>query len=186
VRRLLRAGLRRGLDRLAKREVIGQEECPMMVRWQFFNVGWLKAMIHYFPPEVSDRDPHDHPRSFVTLVLRGAYRDESWDWNDSKAAPLSPPMKECVSAGAIRYRPAQHLHVVETDRQGCWTLVVMGPVRREWGFVKLTGPDYLLGRWFDFQEYIRLFGGVTRCESEPTQANPDLTYRSYKSSHPNF
>jgi hypothetical protein len=153
------------MERHIKCEVIGQEACPLMLRWTFLDWGFLKAMIHYFPAEISDRDPHDHPRPFVTFVLRGNYRDESWKPGDethtASGIELPPPHCERVSAGAIKYRSAKHLHIVETDVLGCWTLVVMGPIVREWGFVRLSG------KWWDWGKYIQRFGGVTRCDAPP-------------------
>lgn len=167
----MRRRLRLLLEALVQVEVIGQEECPMMLRWEFLNLGFVKAMVHYFPPEVSDRDPHDHPRSFVTFVLRGHYRDESWEEPGFEARQRSPHFipvfeklrrTERVKAGAVKYRPAKYLHIVETDEVGCWTLVVMGPIMREWGFRRLE-----TGRWWPWGKYIQKFGGVTRCDAEP-------------------
>jgi hypothetical protein len=147
-------------------EVIGQEACPMMLRWGFLSTRFLKAMVHYFPAEVSDRDPHDHPRPFVTFVLRGNYRDESWERISGGTKPdeaqIGRMVKERVHAGAVRYRPASHLHIVETDGVGCWTLVVMGPIVREWGFVRLS-----TGLWWEWGRYIQRFGGVARCDAPP-------------------
>lgn len=156
MRKRLRGALRAALDRLVEVEVIGQEECPLMMRWTFLDVGVLRAMIHFFPAEVSDRDPHDHPRSFVTFVLRGNYRDESW------CHPECCKRCERVGAGAIRYRAAEHMHIVETDAVGCWTLVLMGPLKREWGFMRIGSRE-----WWPWGKYIQRFGGVTRCESPP-------------------
>lgn len=161
-----RRALRLLLERNVKCEVIGQEECPMMLRWEFLSTRFLKAMVHYFPAEVSDRDPHDHPRPFVTFVLRGNYRDESWrpagEYPGTVAEAMGIPKCERVHAGAFRYRPAKHLHIVETDEVGCWTLVVMGPIVREWGFVRLT-----TGLWWEWGKYIQRFGGVARCDAPP-------------------
>jgi hypothetical protein len=162
VRRRLRGALRRALDRLVKAEVIGQEECPMMVRWSLWLPGprdapWIKVLIHYFPPNVSDRDPHDHPRSFLTFILRGRYFNTEWVEVNLPDQKYMAEM-ELVEAGRVIYRRADHTHIVETDDYGCWTLVVMGPEHRKWGF--LRGD-----RWIPFRRYIDLYGGVTRCES---------------------
>lgn len=142
----------------------------MMLRWEFLDLKVMKAMVHYFPAEVSDRDPHDHPRSFVTLVLRGNYRDESWETGDethtASGIPLPPPHGERLSAGAVKYRSAKHMHIVETDRVGCWTLVIMGPLVREWGFRRLD-----TGGWWPWGKYIQRFGGVVRCDAEPDTMN---------------
>jgi hypothetical protein len=168
-----RRALRGLLERNVEVEVIGQESCPMMLRWEFLNWGFVKAMVHYFPAEVSDRDPHDHPRPFVTLVLRGNYRDESWLPGDTthtaSGIELPPPHGERIHTGAFRYRRADHLHIVETDGVGCWTLVVMGPVVRDWGFVRLA-----TGSWWQWGRYIQRFGGVARCDAPPDTMNVEM------------
>lgn len=166
----LRRALRGLLERYVEVEIIGQEACPLMMRWEFLDVGFLKAMIHYFPAEVSDRDPYDHPRPFVTLVLRGNYRDESWEriagGYDAYTTQIGRVVKERLHAGSFRYRPAEHLHIVETDAVGCWTLVVMGPIVREWGFVRLAS-----GSWWPWGKYVQKFGGVIRCDAPADTMN---------------
>lgn len=175
MRKKLRRALLAGLDLLWKREVIGQEECPLMLRWTLADLGGLKLLVHHFPPEISDRDPHDHPRPFVTFVLRGRYRDESWHQLSGELEEkhglrlgegIVPPegirRVEHVRAGAVKYRAAEHMHIVETDEVGCWTLVVMGPLKREWGFMRLES-----GSWWPWGKYVERFGGVIRCEAEP-------------------
>lgn len=161
-------------------EVIGQEECPLMVRWTIADLKFTKLLVHYFPPNVSDRDPHDHPRSFVTLVLHGRYFDTSWEDYGGERVPTI----ECVETGAVRYRSATHLHIVETDDLGCWTIVVMGPLVREWGFMRLG-----TGRWWPWGKYIQRFGGVIRCDAppdtmgvEPEAGDPD--HRHHKRTEP--
>ncbi len=47
---------------------------------------------------------------------------------------------------------------------GCWTLVLMGPVRRRWGF-------WRDGRWWFWRDYERVFGFGMRCE--PTDTSDD-------------
>lgn len=177
MRAKLRRALRGLLERTVEVEVIGQEACPLMLRWTFLDWGFVKTMIHYFPAETTDRDPHDHPRPFVTLVLRGNYRDESWDWREFSWDPRKKQewknerTVERVRAGAFRYRRAEHLHIVETDAVGCWTLVVMGPIMREWGFVRLTS-----GGWWPWGKYVQKFGGVIRCDAPADAMGVTLTF----------
>lgn len=159
----------------------------MMVRWTFLRIGgknkpWVKMMIHHFPPNVTDRDPHDHPRPFVTFVLNGRYFDTEWE-------KLDPPLDlghgdlqhymisiEELRAGAVRYRPAEHMHITETDNAGAWTLVVMGPEERQWGFLRND-------TWWPFKNYINRFGGVIRCETAETEHTKHMA-RDYKSTPP--
>lgn len=160
----------------------------MMLRWTLWAPGrgeepLFKVLVHHFPAEISDRDPHDHPRSFVTFVLRGNYRDKRWEVLNKGARPedtkIGRVVEERVCAGAVKYRPASYIHIVETDAVGSWTLVVMGPLRREWGFLRLV-PDSFgekAQHWWPWRQYIERFGGVIRCEAEPDRMDIPLDAR---------
>lgn len=127
-------------------EVIGPEACPLMYRRTLLSFGRVgKVLWHRFVPNASDEAHHDHPRSFVTVVLRGGYDDLQPDGTVDR-----------VYAPAIRYRPAEHAHITKVGSEGATTLVVMGRLRREWGF-------YRDGKWFEWRRFERLFGLNWRC-----------------------
>lgn len=126
-------------------EIIGPEACPIMRRRTLFASKWLKVLWHEFMPNASDRSHHDHPRSFVTLMLRGDYFDVQPD-----------ETVDHVCAPTIRVRPAEHAHITEVGPRGAKTLVVMGPLRREWGF-------YRDGKWYPWRVFERMFGLNWRC-----------------------
>lgn len=165
--------LRRLLEALFVTEVIGQEECPLMLRWTLlapFNGRYGKVTIHRFAPEATDADPHDHPAPFLTFILRGYYFDQSWM---RVGIDKLVPKVETVRAGMVRYRRARHTHTTTTDHVGAWTLVVMGPKTRDWGFLRLAD-----GTWWRWMPYVERFGGVIRCDdgtlddSKPGQHAP--------------
>lgn len=151
-----------------------------MVRWEFLKLGrgpWLKAMIHYFPPNVTDRDPHDHPRDFVTLILKGGYFNTEWE--KTEQGNVHVPTEEWLGRGAVRVRRAEHMHTTETLDAAAWTLVVMGPEKRAWGFLRN-------GRWWAWKPYVERFGGVVRCGTgEIDEGEADYPpYRDYKGTSP--
>jgi len=142
---------------LGKAEPVGNPECPIIWRWTLVGEGktegdrhwWrfmpFKVMLHYFPPRTADLDVHDHPRSFMTFMLRGSYKD------------VRPDGSEILRAPAVRYRAAEHAHRTVTGARGAWTLVIMGPLKRPWGF-------WLDGKWRPWREYVAMFGnGGRRC-----------------------
>lgn len=139
--------------RLPEAEVIGAPDCPLMVRWTILSGRAGKLLLHWFVPEARDPDPHDHPRSFVTFVFRGGYRDLT----PSRAKDAFDV--EYVYAPAFRFRRAAHAHITVAGPKGAWSLVVMGPERRAWGFFRE-------GRWWQFREYEDRFGMAFRCENE--------------------
>jgi hypothetical protein len=141
-------------------EVIGPPECPILHRWTLLELGRkvtegsgpsrrFKVLLHHFQPNADDRAEHDHPRSFVTIVLWGSYVDTS---NDGTKV-------ERMHFGKVRFRPATHRHVTKVGPHGCWTLVIMGPIRRRWGF-------WADGRWYFWRDHEKLFGFGMRCPEE--------------------
>jgi hypothetical protein len=118
-----------------------------MHRWTLINTRFGKLLLHHFLPNADDRAEHDHPSSFFTLVLAGGYSD------------LSPEGVDRMRPGSLRFRPAEHRHKTKVGPKGCWTLVLMGPKRRAWGFWKE-------GRWWPWREHERRFGFGMRCPED--------------------
>lgn len=127
-------------------EVIGQPECPILHRRTLVSTRLGKILWHYFLPTSRDRDPHDHPASFLTIVLWGGYDDVSPDGTVDR-----------LRAGSIRRRQAEHTHTTYAGPRGARTLVLMGPKRKDWGFLRE-------GRYWPWRVYERRFGHGFRCE----------------------
>lgn len=162
---------RRALSVLFDPEYIGQKECPLMVRWTIaapFKGRFGKITVHHFPPMATDPDPHDHPAPFVTFILRGRYFDTAWERHGQKTVPTV----ELVKAGQIKYRSAGHTHTTTTDEVGAWTVVVMGPKIREWGFLRPGEGN----TWWHWEKYVRHFPGEMRCE--PHADDPSRAYKT--------
>lgn len=188
--------MRRFLRWLREPEFIGPPECPIMRRWTIYGEDGLlpfvrlakryprifdrKLMVHYFEPNVEDRDPHDHPRGFWTVVLRGRYLDLIPCPTCAVPYNGDPPQYcgECrdglvvgdvMKAGTIRYRPAKHTHITQSGPEGAWTLVLMGPLERAWGFLRYS-------KWWPFKEYEAEFGFAMRCPTEEEREGVMLKY----------
>lgn len=175
--RLRLIGLR--WEHLPQRESIGSPDCPLMWRWTLIESKRLdcKLLLHRFLPNASDPDCHDHPRPFVTAVLRGRYEDvvpcpecrRDPGWSQRETPKLLKPCPRCagsaivlgdvMKAGMIRRRSARHTHLTRTGEQGAWTVVLMGPKRRPWGFIREEG-------WWPFKRYEEQFGFHMRCDTE--------------------
>lgn len=152
-------------------EVIGPPECPILLRRTLVARKRWKLLLHRFMPGAADRDPHDHPRPFLTLVLRGGY-DDVQPCRACKEGTVTAPAggvvrcRVCrgerqaidrVRAVTVRYRPATHVHTTLVHADGATTLVLMGPLVRAWGFFR----D---GRWWPWREYDEAYGhGSFRC-----------------------
>jgi hypothetical protein len=132
----------------------------------------FKLLIHHFLPDTEDVDPHDHPRPLWTLILKGGYLDlvpcmyckgERYPVID-KGRTRCPVCKgrglelgEEMTRGRFRHRPAEHRHVTKVSSAGAWTLCLMGPKQREWGFWR----HGKLWQWFKYEQK---FGLAFRCE----------------------
>lgn len=96
--------------------------------------------IHHIRRSDDDPDPHDHPWDFSTLVFWGGYDDESYRMREGLRRR---DVDDRLGFLSFRRRPAEHIHQVRLNRhKSAWTLVKLGPLRRDWGFVKDVGWMY--------------------------------------------
>jgi hypothetical protein len=159
------------------------EEAVLFRRWHFFG---YKLLVHHFLPNTEDVDPHDHPRALWTLILKGGYLDlvpcSDCDGKGVRVDKIilgDPGLPDIevgelnvcatcdgrklvvgdrMTRGVFRHRPAEHRHVTKVSSAGAWTLCLMGPKEREWGF-------WRNGKLFDWRAYEHKFGLGFRCES---------------------
>lgn len=197
---------------LREPEIIGAPDCPLMLRWTLVDFKaptvnrvtegksqgrteslivlpkWLtgdrKLMVHHFLPNVEDRDPHNHPRAFYTLVLWGRYYDlVPCKWCDGtgvedRARPVEACLRcngegtvvgDVMKAGTFRYRPAQHTHITQSGPRGAWTVVVMTTLAGKWGFFRA-------GRFWPWKDYEAKFGFAHHCPTEEEMEGVMLKY----------
>lgn len=119
-----------------------------------------QASVHLIRAPDPGRDMHDHPRSFVSIVLRGGYVEERpapatvehelrlegnrYDLGLSvHGMPTRTARRGLLS---VAFRRATDAHrIVEVD-PGTVTLVLWGPHRRSWGFH--TAIDWVFWRTY--------------------------------------
>lgn len=65
---------------------------------------------------------HDHPMSFLSLILWGGYVEHT------------PKGSRTCRLGNLVFRRAEDLHYLELIGKSAWTLLVTGRYRRSWGF----------------------------------------------------
>lgn len=120
--------------RIRRLKLIRDDGKVYLNRWGF-RTRWFGVYLH----RIESPDPgdfmHDHPWSFVSLILRGGYVERRCLARDV-ASPIARRGSEMVR------HYARHLNRVRLDEchqiiaveENTWTLVLSGPVRREWGF----------------------------------------------------
>jgi hypothetical protein len=140
---------------------------PYLVRYTLLNLGIARIRLHHILQ--SDYDClHDHPWAFISIILKGGYFEftnkwDSGDWFVTKYLPRSY-YEDCkyYGPGAVLLRPAKWKHRLElrhkfpglipailaneTPLISCWSLVIMGPRTRLWGFWTRNG----FVPWFNY------------------------------------
>lgn len=142
--------LRRLLNRFCSYETMsGNGACPVYLeRWVLGEFLGRGAYLHHFIGDDWAVDPHDHPRRFISIGLKGWYFEDVFNADGSHKDTLR------FESPWFRSFPAEHLHRVRAAECGdCWTLVIVLPKSRRWGFVQ----D---GKWIGFKDYV--FGGKSR------------------------
>ncbi len=115
-----------------KRVIYRSDNQPYLIRRSIFTCKYFAIKIHNIL--LSDYDcQHDHPWSFVTIILKGGYVEHTQ--NGSKV----------YGAGSILFRPSEFLHRLEIH-QPVWSLVITFKKVREWGFKTPSGWV----KWFNY------------------------------------
>lgn len=156
------------IDRLTARppdRVIGGVVAPYMNRWRLFNWdgNWPNVYIHRFLRDDDERATHDHPFTFISIVIRGGYYELTHgpDWT---------LLRKWRGRFSIAYRPARWLHRVELARnedgtaQEAWTIVLRGRRFRTWGFMCKHG--WVHWRKFATGEHGEVVGAGCGAEAE--------------------
>jgi hypothetical protein len=101
-----------------------------MRRWWFMpELYGERARLHQTLRSDRDRERHDHPWHFVSVILEGGYTEELLVPGDTI------PTRQRFRAGDVLFRHAEHRHRLELEPGAdCWTLVFTSPNVREWGF----------------------------------------------------
>lgn len=143
------------LDRLFGKaeEINGGHRCPpYMFRWTLVRFGQGKIYLHKFVRDDWSYDLHDHPKRFFSIGLWGSYNEEFW------VAPALVDTNGYIArrrwrAPWFRSFPANHRHRITTPYGNCWTLVIVGAPKREWGF-------WHEGKFIPWLDYVRGKGGI--------------------------
>lgn len=121
-----------------------------MRRWYILVFPRLFSIrIHHIQLGDLDRWPHDHPWSFLSIILRGGYTE----WHCTPETFGSERVEFTVNQREWARFLVKHvrffnihnntdLHQIREFHRpgkGSWTLIFTGPERREWGFMTDKG-----------------------------------------------
>ena len=100
--------------------------------------------LHKFIHTDLHRPPHDHPKWFVSIGLKGYYTEEVYEPRQGTRGNGFGGRRMVSSttyrAPWIRAFGAHHTHrlIIPTGRV-TWTLVITGPRKRRWGYLQNDG-----------------------------------------------
>lgn len=117
------------VGRLASRvfayEPIGRRGVTYLDRWVLARFRERRLYLHRFRFD-DPEEPHNHPRTFVSFLFRGKYDEEV-------LLPDGSVETHTLSAPHLRRFPPEHAHRI-IRCEGAWSLVLVGPRRKDWGF----------------------------------------------------
>lgn len=111
------------------------KDMPQMRRFFLSPRKWRwRLYLHHTVRSDQDRDPHDHPWPFWSLMLWGSWTEQRFPLPYSQFQWI----RIHVRTGSLVHRHATDIHQIEIDRPS-WTLVLAGPWERRWGFYTVDG-----------------------------------------------
>lgn len=102
---------------------------------------------------VKSDDPimHDHPWSYITIILSGGYYEHVPFFN--KDGNMLGEFIQWRGPGSIIRRKAKDFHWLELESgKPATTLFFMGPQKRDWGF--LVGKTKTKRQWIQWENYL--------------------------------
>lgn len=140
---------------LRRRLTLSHDGRPFLDRWGLVHERIGGFYFHHIADADPGMDLHDHPWSFVSVILRGGYDEQvapireasllaefAEQWPDT----CKPGIERSWSRFSIHRMPLHVAHRITSAKPGTWTLVLRGPTRRKWGF-------YLSGGWIHWEAY---------------------------------
>jgi len=134
---------------LMNRTKISDGKTVYIDRVSLITTPWFSVKFHrIFRPD-QQRDLHDHPWSFLSIILRGHYVEDVPHHCGHQSCPfIGDPEPE--RRRWFNWKRAEDSHTIKwVSRSPVWTLVICGPVRRIWGFYAKTG-------WVAWNKYDKL------------------------------
>lgn len=104
---------------------------PMLTRWRIIQNRHFGLYVHEWHRPDSDRDCHDHPWWFGTMILRGGYTEEVRVLPGDPASWVRRHFRRPFTWHAM---PLNQAHRVVEVKPNTWTLLLVGPKVKSWGF----------------------------------------------------
>jgi hypothetical protein len=109
-----------------------------ITRLHLVKTPWFAICLHWINKPDPEPYLHDHPVSFLSVILRGGYSETRYDHGDYT-------YRDHRWFNFVRACPNDR-HSIDEVKPGTLTLCFMGPKTREWGF---HTPD----AWLYWKDY---------------------------------
>lgn len=120
---------------------------PYLFRLRIIQTPWFGIYLHdIFEPD-GDRDPHNHPWSFISIILRGSYTELVYPFPE-KAIGSNLFYEEHWKRFSFHRMGRESAHRITEASPGLKTLILTGPRRGNWGFFTPQG-------FMEWQDYER-------------------------------
>lgn len=129
--------------KLFKREIIcsPHDGSEYMRRYVIIECKWGGLYLQHFIAPDWSRDPHDHPRRFVSYILRGGYAEDVF------TSDRQIRVTNFWRRGDVNNIEPTRMHRIAYIADNTWTLCLVGPRVRPWYFLTDKGfvnsRDYL-------------------------------------------
>lgn len=121
-----------------------------ITRLHIFKTPWFAVCLHFLNEPDPEPYLHDHPVTFLSLILRGGYTEFRWfaDWYSAceKQHGIDRPRVKVRRWWNWIWATDQDRHCIIHVKPGTVTLALMGPKTRDWGFHTEDG-------WIGWKEY---------------------------------
>jgi hypothetical protein len=119
-----------------------------LARLRILDTPWFGIYLHdIFEPD-ADRDPHNHPWSFISVVLRGEYRENVYPQPELLPYSYVEKRHKRFSLHKMGTRAA---HRITYAAPRLKTLIIRGKRTGGWGFFLAEKS----GKYVPWQEYVR-------------------------------
>lgn len=117
-----------------------------LVRLRLIQTPWFAIYLHDIYEPDGDRDPHNHPWSFISFVLRGSYTENLHPY--PYVHPDINVRQQHWKRFSIHRMTRETAHRITYAAPGLKTLILTGPRRHSWGFFTENGFVH----WKDYVE----------------------------------
>lgn len=121
-----------------------QDGLVYLTRLRIIQTPWFGLYLHDINAPDSDPHPHDHPWTFVSIVLRGHYVEEFHPYPN--VSPQFYVRTNTWRRGSIHRMGRESAHRIIEAAPGLKTLILVGRRKRDWGFFTDAG-------WVQWEDY---------------------------------